>query len=287
MSKTRLAIYKLKVFKRVIGISLLAVLLLNIFTPYVSAQFKGSLNTSVSGRVGEFFLDVSGYISPYASVILTSDGVVLRATVADSKGNFYISQVLINSGFSHFCLEAVDYKQIGSSETCMTIPPATGSVEIKNIFLPPTIAVQKKEIAEGSPAIVYGYTMPGAEVKLFLSNKQTITTTADETGFYRFEINNLKAGKYSLYARAYYKDKESLTPAKKIELKSLSWWEQIIAFIKDLLSKIWLYLTSLSLGPLWLAIPIIILIIILIFKLLPRGIVRPKEHIHHYWMVHE
>jgi hypothetical protein len=264
-------------------------------TPVVQAGFQ----VPAQAQVGKFYLNLSGYISPYASVVLTIDGIFVRATVADAGGNFSISGVLIKEGFSHFCLEAVDFKRLGDSYTCFDIPPAKGDVTMKEIFLPPTLGLSKNVIAEGGETLAFGYTMPGAQVTLYLSNGQKLTTFADETGYYVFHIKNLKAGKYSLYARAIYNHKESLAPTRTVQLRSLSWWEQFIAFIQSILKNIQKFFSSWALGPLWIGLPIIILIIILILKLWPekftfiyqsrliifftRAFRRPKKPLHHAW----
>lgn len=259
---------------------------------------KPSFKTDVEARVGNFYLNISGWISPYASVVLYSDGVFLRATVADSKGNFYISQVLIKEGFSSFCLEAVDFKRIGESYTCLSIPPAKGNVEKHGIFLPPTLGLSRNEIGENEEVMAFGYTMPGARVKLYLSDGQVIETTADATGYYEYKLKGLKAGKYKLYAKANYQNKESLAPTKTLDLRSLNWWEMFIAFLKELWNKIVKFITSIGLGPLWIALPIIILIIILILKLWPEKFTfiynskllvwlprRRKKKLHHEWWI--
>ncbi len=269
-------------------------------------SFAGSLKSTVSGTVGELYLNLSGYVSPFASIVLTSDGVTLRATIADQKGNFSISQVLIKRGFSHFCLEATDFRKIGSSTTCFSIPPAEASVTMTDIFLPPTLALYKDKIPEGGNTLAFGYTMPGALVALYLNpagrggSGQKLTTYADKLGYYQFTIKNLKAGKYSLYAKASYKTKESKSPSKTLTLTALNFWQQIIEILKGLWRNFLRFLTSLSWGPLWLAMPILILIIILIVKIwgpgkfsskftgravyfpLPRFLKRNK-HLHHYW----
>ncbi|MCL5435285.1 MAG: hypothetical protein M1405_02765 [Patescibacteria group bacterium] len=276
-------------------ICILFLLIFAFAAPSAFAAFK----IPVQAQVGKFYLNLSGYISPYASVVLTIDGLFVRATVADAGGNFSISGVLIKEGFSKFCLEAVDFKRLGDSFTCFTVPPAKGDVTMTGIFLPPTLGLSKNVIAEGGETLAFGYTMPGAEVTLYLSNGQKLTTTADSTGYYIFNIKNLKAGKYNLYARAFYNHKESLAPTKTLELRALSWWEQIIAFIKSIINKIIKFFSSWALGPLWLALPILILIIILILKLWPekftfiyqsrliifftRAFRKPRKPLHHSW----
>jgi hypothetical protein len=128
--------------------------------------------------------------------------------------------------------------------------------------------------------------MPKAKVTLHI-NGELLTTYADSTGYYEFVLKNLKAGNYSLYSTAEYKQKNSLDPTKKLQLESLSkpkqaanlvgnWWDQLLRFLKN-----WLW------NPLWLIIPILILIIILIRKLwgkqFPNPFKRKNRLLHHYW----
>jgi hypothetical protein len=257
---------------------------------------KSSGPIRVSGSVGGFYLNISGYISPYASIVLTSDGIFYRATVADKLGYFFISEILIREGFSHFCLEAIDIKRIGESITCFNFPPAKGKIDMKDIFLPPTLGLSRTEIGEGGSIIASGYTMPGAKVTLHLSNGKFLTVTADNTGYYEFKLENIKAGKYELYSTAEYGDKQSLEPTKKAKLSALTLWEQLWAFISNTFGKIWRFLSSLSLGPLWIGIPIIISIIILVLKIWPEKFTfiydnrlvallpgRKKKKLHHSW----
>jgi hypothetical protein len=261
-----------------------------VFSPLLSAQAQQatpsakSSGTTVQAKVGQFYLNLSGYVSPYASVVLSSNGVTLATIVADGKGNFSISQVIIKAGFSNFCLDAIDFKRIGESYTCFNIPPATGSVTKKNIFLPPTLGLSRTKVNEGGSATAFGYTMPGALVTLNI-NGETQTTHADQAGYYQFILKDLKAGNYSLYATAKYQGKDSLTPTKKLQLESVSkpkqlldlltnWWQQLLRFLKD-----WLLVL--------IAIPIFILIIILIWRLWGRKLKLKnpfaKRLLHHSW----
>lgn len=244
---------------------------------------------TVEATIGQFLFNISGQISPNASIVLIIDGVTARATVADANGYFSISGVLIKEGFSHFCLDAIDFKRLGESYTCFDIPPAQQSVTMKDIFLPPTLGLSRNVIAEGASVTAYGYSMPGALVTLYLSNGRVLTTYADKTGYYQFVIKDLKAGTYSLYTKATLNHKDSLLPTKRLQLKSLSWWDQLIAFLKDLWDKFLKFLRDLALGPLWLIIPILISIIILLVKLMPGkfGFLRnpfgKKHPLHHKW----
>ncbi len=255
----------------------------------------------VSGVVGGegFYLNISGYIAPFASIVLTSsDGTFLRSTVADKDGYFYITDVPIKRGFSGFCLDAIDFKRIGESFTCFDIPPAQGSVTMKDIFLPPTLGLSRTEIGAGGDVTVFGYSMPGALVKLKFNGK-ILTTYADSTGYYEFKLANVPAGKYDLSATAELDGKQSLDPTRKTQLRALSWWEQIVAFLKSTYDKVYKFLSSLRLGPLWLGVPIIISIIILILKIWPEKFTfiynskllffipgrKRKKKLHHSWFI--
>jgi hypothetical protein len=251
---------------------------------------RGSLDAVVQASVGQFYLNLYGFISPYASVILTSNGVYILGTTADAQGNFSISQVLIKKGFSGFCLDAIDFKRVGESYTCFSIPPATASVTMKDIFLPPTLGLSRTTVNEGGSATAFGYTMPGARVTLHMNN-ELIVVDADITGYYEFSLKNIKVGTYSLYATANYQAKNSLDPTKKLQLEALSkpkqistqvaktltnWWDQLLKFLRN-----WLW------NPLWLIIPILILIIILLRKLWGRKFLSLPKHknhlLHHFW----
>ncbi len=246
------------------------------------------LKTNVSAKVGEFYLTLSGYIAPHASIVLTFNGVFAESTVANASGYFTIPDVLIKKGLPGFCLDAIDFKRLGESLTCFNISPAQGSIVMKDLFLSPTVGLSRTEIAEFAPVTAFGYSMPGALVTLYLSNGKTLTAYADQEGYYEITIEGLKAGSYSLYTRAELKQKTSIEPTNKLQLKSLSQWEQFVTYLKELWDKLLKFLKNIALWPLLLAIPILILIIILLVKLWPKrfsfkSIFREKRPLHHKW----
>lgn len=256
--------------------------------------------TNVVGSVGELNLNLTGYISPFASVVLSSDKVFMRSTVSDEKGNFSFTDVLIKKGFSGFCLTAVDFHRIGDSETCFSFPPAKESVTKDNIFLPPTLALSRNAIGPNESADAFGYTMPGARVTLVLSNGTTLGVNADGTGYYIFKIKNLPPGKYELYATAVYKDKDSEAPSSKKTLESYSAVGKVTTDLTNLLKKLLTGLFNLLLTYIWILFPLFILLIILLAKPLKEKLkpflhkINPSKeysakpdfhHLHHYWFI--
>lgn len=270
-------------------------------TPTASHAAKTTKLTTpkvtVSASVGEYYLNVSGYVAPFASIVLTSNGVFYRATVADRDGNFSLSGIRIKVGFSGFCLLAKDYHNLGESYTCFSFPPATGDITMKDIFLPPTLGLERSEIAAGSKAKAYGYTMPLALVRLHVNGK-IYTTRADTDGYYEVIIDNVPAGSYSLFADATYNGKDSEQPSRTLTLKALPWWMQIINWLKDLLNRIWKFLIGIPFGALWLALPFLFLIPLLIIRIWPERFTwiysnrlvyfisgKPRRLLHHAWFV--
>ena len=185
-------------------------------------QTSAQQSVNVKASVGKYYFSVSGLASPFASIVMRTNSVFMASTVADRRGNFSIEKVLVNEGFSDFCLEAVDSKRIGDTFTCIKIPGVFKDSEKRNIFLPPTIGLSGKRLVPGSSVFASGYTMPNAKVILSISKDINIEAIADENGFYKIEIKDLPAGKYSLFASAKYQNRDSEKPDKRVELESLS-----------------------------------------------------------------
>lgn len=267
-----------------------------VFAPVAFSQSK-TLQTEVKAQVGQFYLDASGFVSPYASIVATSEGLFLSSTTADSEGNFRIVEILIKRGFSGFCLTAVDFQRLGESNACFSFPPAQGNIVMRDIFLPPTLGLLRSEINVGTIAYAFGYTMPQALVSLHVNSASAqsllgrrgvgqswavskssfsdisgikLLSTARKSGYYEFPIKGLKSGEYKLYTKATYKNKESQTPTKQLKLKMLSFWDRLLAFLRELLGKIVALFTSTALGRILLGVLIIILLIILFLLLWQR-----------------
>lgn len=240
----------------------------------------------------KIYLDLSGFISPFASVIMSSDGEFIRSVTADSEGNFFISQVEVEKGFSSFCLEGIDFKRVGDSYTCFKIPPVTASRGKSDIFLPPTIGLSARKITSKASAFSFGYTMPEASVSLHISGSIVVAITADGTGFYKFEIKNLPVGTYELFATATYQKKDSEKPSRTLELKSLSEGQGLLERLKSFLIRLFTWLVWFFNKFGWIVIPAIILIIILLSKRLrdkirrlSTGAPEKETKLHHGWLV--
>lgn len=259
-------------------------------------------SVDVNAQVGQFYVSFSGFIAPYASVTMLIDDTIVRSTVADGNGYFYLSQVLVQSGFDHFCLDAIDVKRLGESEACFKVPPVYADYKKDNIFLPPTIGLYKKQINVGTDATVWGYSMPGAKVKVHISDGRVLEVTADATGYYEVKPPFNSAGDFQLFADATYNNKQSENPIKKVTLKAITTAQQVGQTIQQVGKNLWDLLAG-PLGFILIAIPLIILIIILFKRLtapkvglsklpgigkeghLPFDFLFKKRKLHHSWFV--
>ncbi len=233
-----------------------------------------SHDVTVGAQVGQFTVNLSGFIAPYASVVMTIDDTIVRSTVADADGYFFLSQILVQEGTDHFCLTAVDVRRLGQSKACFVVPPIYGNYSKNNIFLPPTLGVYKREINAGTDGLAWGYSMPGATVTLHLSDGRTLTVVADQNGYYQFTPRFDEPGTFELFADASYHNQNSEKPVNKVEIIALSVAQQVGKTTENV-GKTVGNLFSTPWGFLLLVIPIIILIIILIRKLLQKHAPKP------------
>lgn len=260
-------------------------------TNTMSAQGKA---VSIGATVGTITLSVSGYQSPYASIILkTKTGTFIASTTSDANGYFYISNRLINASELTYCFAAVDFKRVGLSESCIAIPgPIAGDLVYSDVFLPPTIGLSTKKINAGQDAIIFGYSMPGATVHLSISGN-VVSVTADAGGYYSYIYENVPEGTFTISATASLVNNKSLTPTNDVVLESLSISEQLI----DTGEKITEEIKKKAFLPfnLW---PFILLVLafltaigILLYKLKLGHVVpfiyffRKRKKIHHDWLL--
>ncbi len=276
------------------------VFLSNYFPKYSYANSSYTApSVNVNASIGSYYLNLSGFIAPYASIVLIGDGNILRTVVADSTGYFYITSVLVNKGLTNLCFDAVDVKRLGESYSCITIPPITGNYSKNDIFLPPTFGVQRDQINVGDNAIIWGYSMPNAKVTVYLSDGRKVTVTADNTGFYQVTFKIDKAGTYEFFADATFNNQSSLEPLRKANFLALSTAQQLKQNAANWLTRLINFLLNNPWAIILIILPLILLILLLLRKLNPSWftwidvleqrllILIPfrEKKLHHAWFV--
>lgn len=255
-------------------------------------NFKQEKRVTIGASVGNFHITISGYQSPYASIVLTTDsGTFIGSTVADSKGYFSISNALITDTATVYCLRAVDFKRLGESDTCVTLSSnVTSDVTYKDIFLPPTIALSKKQINQGQDAVIYGYTMPNGIVYLNIEGK-IITITADATGFYTYTYKGVPAGIFRISATGELAGKKSLAPTNNVVLEALSIPKQVANNLTAVGNQIQKTVPFNLLPFLFAGLIFLIAIGFLLYKLRVRfwvifvDFLRRRKKMHHDWFL--
>lgn len=255
-------------------------------------KFSKSGGSVVTATVGQFHITVSGYQSPYASIILkTQNGTFLASTTADAKGYFSISNILINSSVLQYCFQAVDFKRIGESDSCITVSGTINKdLTYSDIFLPPTIGLSKKQINAGQDGIIFGYTMPGATVYLDIEGK-IITVAADETGYYTYIHKKVPEGIFRISASAELASKKSLAPTNDVILEAVSIPQQITETGKKVVQKIGKKVPFDLFPFLFLGFFFLIAIGVLLYKLRFKvwvifiDFLRKRKKMHHDWFL--
>lgn len=189
-------------------------------SPTSVASQSGIVNVKVT--INGFSLSLSGYLAPYASITLTSGGSSFASVVADAQGNFSFTNIKVAKGFSSFCLDGIDYKRLGESESCFTIPPVTTPFSKTQIFLPPTIGVFRENVNIGDKALVFGYGMPHAQIRIILDKQVICQKTADDGGYYECNFAITKEGNHEVYAEASRNGKDSEPQLKRVLIKGIA-----------------------------------------------------------------
>lgn len=212
-----------KTVMRKIAVLIFALIFFSYKIPLTFAAVASqSGTTNITVTIAGNALSLSGYIAPFASIVLTVDNTVITSTTADAVGNFSFSNVTVPKATSTVCLNAVDYKKLGTSKACVAVTPVNGAITKTNVFLPPTLGVQRVDITVGDSALLFGYGMPGATITVHLNGTTGCTVTTESTGYYTCTIKVQKAGTNELYADAVLNGKASEQQLDKVLIKGIT-----------------------------------------------------------------
>jgi hypothetical protein len=151
---------------------------------------------------------LQGRAYPDSLITLLWDGQIATTVRADSQASFIIEIPDITPGIWSFSLWAEDSQGRRSiTFTFTTTVPKGMTTTISNIFLPPTIDLDKDEVIRGQDISILGQTAPESNVSIyFYSTGGPIIkeTKADRVGayFYNFNTRPLEAGSHSTKAKS-------------------------------------------------------------------------------------
>ena len=150
---------------------------------------------------------LQGKAYPLAKITILKDGEVAEIVNADNNANFKTEIKNISAGIWNFSLWAEDNKGRRSVTVSFTVTILEGKITtISNIFIPPTIELEKTKVAKGETLNIFGQTAPESQISIHVESPEEIikTTKAKKTGDwdYPFDTSPLEEGMHTTRARA-------------------------------------------------------------------------------------
>lgn len=137
-------------------------------------------------------VNFSGMAYPNSKVTVLKNNVVAVTTIADPSAKFSTAINNLEPGTYSFSVYGEDSNGIKSLTFSFPVFVTQGTtVNIGGIFLSPTINVDKSEVRKGDNLIVFGQTVPNAQVNIVFHSDQEILkqTATGVTGLYRYTMD--------------------------------------------------------------------------------------------------
>jgi hypothetical protein len=136
-------------------------------------------------------VNFSGMGYPLSKIYILKNGEIAVTTIADPGANFSVSLTGLSTDTYTFSVYGEDKNGRKSSSFSFPIYITAGTiVNIGNIFISPTIDIDKSEVKKGDTLIIFGQTVPESAVSL--------SVHSDQEYFYHVASNKLGAYLYNL-----------------------------------------------------------------------------------------
>lgn len=189
-----------------------------------SACTMNASSTTVYGGSGAGIPDTNvvftGLAYPYSKVSILKDGQVAARAVAEDDGSFSTTISGLSTGHYRFTVFAEDSEGILSRPYPFTaFVNAEVTTKIGDVFLPPTIRLDRSTVAKGGELVVTGQSTPGARVSVYIdsTSKKAAEAAIKSSGEYLFRVNttNLSVDSHTINTRAALN--KSSSPYSKLE----------------------------------------------------------------------
>ncbi len=176
-------------------------------TPTVTSSSGGG---SLGGDRGsndedETTLTVSGRAYPWSTVILLRGAVQVATTVAGPDAQFTITTQQAEGNYN-YTVYTTDSEGRRSSTFSFNVGLSEGtSTQIGGIFIPPTIAVDKKFVEWGESLPILGQGAPDSTVDIFVYSTPVMVQAQaghDGTYLYQFDTSAIEVGDHSTKAKS-------------------------------------------------------------------------------------
>jgi len=150
---------------------------------------------------------IQGIAYPNADVTILKDGQVAGVVRADASANFKFELPEINPGVWNFSLWTEDFQKRRSPNFSYMLSIQSGmTTTIANVFLPPTIDLDKDKVKKGERIAIFGQTAPKSQVSIYVySSKSFIKEIkADQAGVYSYNLDtiSLEYGDYHVKTKS-------------------------------------------------------------------------------------
>ena len=161
----------------------------------------------------------SGYVAPVTSAIfngraypkstvtLLKDAQIVATAIADTNATFSFNISGLTGGNYIFSVYSEDNK--GNRSYLLTFPVSVTSgatTQISNIFLAPTIAVDKSEVKLGDNLAIFGQSSPNSEITISVNSNEEffnkIKADSGGTYLYNFDTSPLEIGQHFTKSKA-------------------------------------------------------------------------------------
>lgn len=143
-----------------------------------------------------------GKAYPRSTITLLKDAQVVATTISDAGANFQITISGISGGNYFFSLYSEDSK--GNRSSLLTFPVGIKegvTTKIGDIYITPTIAVDKSEVKRGDNIIIFGQSSPLSEVTISVNSDEEhfVKRITDAAGAYllNFDTSVLELGQHN------------------------------------------------------------------------------------------
>ena len=140
----------------------------------------------------------SGRAYPGMKVTVLKDAQIAVSTVADPGADFRVTVSGLSTGFYTFSLYSEDnYKRRSSLLTFPVTITSGVTIDIDNLFIAPTVAVDKIEVKHGNDIAIFGQSAPDSEITISVSSEKEIfsRTNSDANGIYLYNFDTAQIDK--------------------------------------------------------------------------------------------
>ncbi len=160
---------------------------------------------NVSSGYGSVIVSGLGY--PGATIVILKDGGIGAKTTADPGGAFNV--LLSGIRATHYTIGVYAEDIAGRKSPPYSFPVTLAdqvTVTIANVFLAPTIGVDKSVVAQGEPIGIFGSSAPQAQVNIYVHSAhefvEKVTSNTSGAWFKQFDTSFLEIGDHSTFSRA-------------------------------------------------------------------------------------